>query len=370
MTIKFNQTLSRRALLSLGCKTSLVLVGCGGGGGGGNSLVNGGVVTTFAGTPGVPGFFDASPVLFHSPVGVAVDSSGNVFVAENGNHTIRKITSSGTVSTIAGDGIAGYTDTPGIVQFNSPGGLAVDSLGNIFVADTNNHLIRKISTAGVAITTTLAGNYNVGGYVDNIDPIQAEFLYPTDVAIDSLGNLFIADSGNHSIRKITPAGVTSTFAGAGPNFSGFSNGRGTAAQFSTPTKIAIDSANNIYVSDYDNHSIRKITPDGDVTTLAGSPNSGYLDASGTLAQFSGPSGLTVDLDGNVYVADTGNNLIRKISSLGVVTTLAGDISTPAFGFSDGTGTSAQFFAPNGISVDSSGTLFVADTSNNLIRKIV
>ena len=297
---------------------------------------------------------------FDSPSGVAVDGAGNVYVADQANHRIRKITTSGVVSTLAGSGTPGYTDGTGTsAKFSSPTGVAVDGAGNVYVADLSNHRIRKITALGVV--STLAGS-GASGYTDGTGT-SAKFSYPNGVAVDGAGNVYVADYFNHRIRKITTSGVVSTLAGSA---SGYADGTGTSAQFSYPTGVAVDGAGNVYVADYNNHRIRKITTSGVVSTLAGSGTPGYTDGTGTSAKFSSPTGVAVDGAGNVYVADYNNHRIRKITASGVVSTLAGGGKA---GYTDGTGTSAKFYYPIGVAVDGAGNVYVGDQYNHRIRKI-
>jgi len=298
---------------------------------------------------------------FNLPAGVAVDSSGNVYVADSDNHRIRKITPAGVVSTFAGTGTEGHADGTGTTaQFKRPAGVVVDSSGNAFVADSVNHLIRKITPAGVV--STFAGT-GTEGHADGTGT-EAQFHGPLGVAVDSSGNVYVADANNHLIRKITPAGVVSTFAGTGTE--GHADGTGTEAQFHGPLGVAVDSSGNVYVADADNNRIRKITPAGVVSTFAGTGTEGFADGTATTAQFYHPSGVAVDSSGNVYVADSGNHRIRKITPAGVVSTLAGS-GTASSG--NGTGTTAQFKRPTGVAVDSFGNFYVTDYSNHRIRKI-
>ena len=327
-----------------------------------------GIVTTIAGSTNPsanPGSSDSiqERARFSDPYGVAVDLEGNVYVADQTNNRIRKITSEGVVTTLAGT-TQGFQDGTGTnASFFRPRAVAVDSAGNVYVADTNNNRIRKITSTGVV--TTLAGS-GTGQFADGTGT-NASFFSPHGVAVDSAGNVYVADYTNQRIRKITPAGVVTTLAGSGTQ--AFADGTGTNASFFNPIGVAVDSAGNVYVSDYSNNRIRKITPDGVVTTLAGS-TSGYTDTtkngavSGALLNI--PRAVAVDSSSTIYVADTSNNRIRKITSTGVVTTLAGSgIAT----FADGTGTNASFNLPNGVAVDSSGNVYVGDTVNNRIRKI-
>jgi prepilin-type N-terminal cleavage/methylation domain-containing protein len=315
-------------------------------------------VSTLAGL-GTAGYSDGTGAAaqFNTPTGVAVDSSGTMYVADYANNRIRKMTPAGVVSTLAGSGTTGSSDGTGAAaQFSYPRGVAVDSSGTMYVADYANHRIRKITPAGVV--STLAGS--TASFADGTGA-AAQFNYPRGVAVDSSGTAYVADTYNHRIRKITPAGVVSTLAGSTASFA---DGTGAAAQFNYPFGVAVDTSGTVYVADNYNHRIRKITPAGVVSTLAGS-TAGFADGTGSAAQFNYPTGVAVDTSGTVYVADASNNRIRKISPSGVVSTLAGSTA----GFADGTGAAAQFSLPYGVAVDSSGTLYIADAYNHRIRKI-
>ena len=325
-------------------------------------VTSGGVVNTLAGS-GMAGFADGTGTAaqFYNPSGVAVGDDGTVYVADSNNHRIRKVTAAGVVSTLAGSGTYGYADGTGTAaQFYSPTGVEVDSAGTAYVADYSNHRIRKITAAGVV--STLAGG-GTGGYVDGTGT-AARFYFPRDVAVDDAGTVCVADFGNNRIRKVTAAGVVSTLAGSGTT--GFADATGTAARFNSPRGVAVDGAGTVYVADRDNNRIRKVTAAGVVSTLAGSGTAGFADGTGAGAQFNYPTGVAVDGAGTVYVADQSNNRIRKVSAAGVVSTMAGSGTA---GFADGTGTAAQFNNPFGLAVDAAGTVYVADQSNNRIRKV-
>jgi sugar lactone lactonase YvrE len=328
-----------------------------------------GVVTTLAGLAGSVGSADGTGIAarFNSPSGVAVDTNGNVYVADTLNYTIRKVTPAGAVTTLAGlagstgstDGLGtdarfgtGLPSLFGIVVTGGPYGVAVDSAGNVYVADTSNNSIRKITPAGYV--TTLAGN-------------DATFNSPSGVALDAVGNAYVADIANNSIREITPSGEVTTLAGLMGSV-GTTDGTGSAARFNGPSSVATDGAGHFYVADTGNNTIRTINQAGLVTTLAGLAGTfGSADGTGSLAQFSYPSSVAVDSMSNVYVADTGNYTIRKVTSAGVVTTLAGLAGSS--GNADGTGTNARFWFPQGVAVDSAGNIYVADSENATIRKV-
>ncbi len=295
---------------------------------------------------------------FSTPIGVDIDSNGNIYVADRNNNVIRKITPAGVVSTFAGSTF-GYADGTGTAaKFHAPYGIAIDANDNIYVGDYINHRIRKITPAGVV--TTLAGS-GVVGSADGTGT-AAQFNEPYGLDVDSNGNVYVADYGNNRIRKITPAGVVTTLAGSS---SGFADGTGTAAMFKAPHDVAVDNNDNVYVTDGFNHRIRKITPAGVVTTFAGT-NQGFADGTGTQARFNTPEGIAIDNSGNLYVTDRSNHCIRKITSTGVVSILAGSND---FGFVNGTGATARFRQPAGITVNASGVFYVTDESNHSVRKI-
>ena len=296
---------------------------------------------------------------FDSPEGITVDASGYVYVADYYNSLIRKISPAGVVTTLAGSAITGTADGTGAAaQFYGPWGICVDAAGILYVGEQSNNRIRKVTTDG-GIVTTFAGS--IYGFADGVG-VAARFDRPVGVALDATGNLYVADCNNNMIRKITSAAVVTRFAGSG--LSGSTDAQGSAASFYQPSGVAVDAQGNVYVGDYRNHRIRKITPGGMVSTFAGSWD-GYIDNTGIAAEFSYPKGLAIDVMNNIYVADMYNNRIRKISPAGVVTTVAGS----TYGYADGIGTNAKFYQPAALAVDAVGTIYVADCNNNMIRKI-
>ncbi|HWA28341.1 MAG TPA: immunoglobulin domain-containing protein, partial [Lacunisphaera sp.] len=326
-----------------------------------------GVVTTYAGVPGSPGSLDGTGLaaLFNYPQDVAVDPAGNIYVTDSNNRTIRKITSAGVVSTFAGAALqAGTSDGTGsAARFYNLKGIAIDGNGNLYVADDGNHTIRKITPTGVV--TTFAGLAQQPGATDGTGG-AARFSGPEGIAVDAAGNVYVSETGNQTIRKITPAGVVTTIAGS-PGNSGSADGTGSAARFNVPRGLAVDTAGNLYVADCFNSTIRKVTSAGVVTTIAGQAGlTGSADGVGTAARFQFPSGVTVDGSGNVYVADF--NCIRKITPDGTVTTLAGNPNA-WWDSVDGTGLAARFRSPRGLEVDSAGNIFVADNQNHQVRKV-
>ncbi len=320
-----------------------------------------GLVSTFAGKPNNDNGLGIA-ASFYNPSGVALDAIGNLYVADTKFNKIRKVSRAGYVTTLAGSGIAGGADGVGVgANFNNPTSLVLDTAGNVYVADQLNNTIRKVSPTGTV--TTLAGSSGTYGSADGVGSV-ASFSSPTGIAIDAVGNLYVADAFNNKIRKISPSGMVSTLAGSGK--SGNKDTISTWATFSQPKAVAVDVNGNVYVADYYSNKIRKITLAGNVTTFAGSGISGNLDGIDTAARFNYPTGLAIDTAGNLYVADYWNHKIRKIDSLGVVTTLAG---SGTMGNTDSTGLAASFNLPFGLTVDKQGFVYVGDSENNKIRKI-
>ncbi len=304
--------------------------------------------------------------LLQYPVSLTLDGPGNLYVADAAANTIRKITTAGVVSTLAGTaGSVGSQDGTGsAARFNQPGGITADLAGNLYVTDTGNATIRRITPEGVV--TTLAGSVSNRGNQDGTGA-AASFGSPTGITVDGAGNLYVADASNATIRQITPTAAVSTLAGlAGSR--GDADGTGSAARFNYPNGVAVDAAGTLYVADTYNHTIRRVTGGGVVSTLAGSPGiNGGNDGTGGYALFNQPCGVEVDAAGNLYVADTGNATLRRITPAGVVTTLAGVAGIAGLG--DGPGGRALFNQPRGVVVDDAGSLYVADTGNGVIRRI-
>ena len=323
-------------------------------------------VNNFAGQNGVSGSNDGQDTnaTFKNPYGIAIDSSGNLFVTDSQNHTIRKIDNAGIVTTVAGQsGVRGSNNGQGTnATFNSPAGIAIDNSGNLYVAEQTNHIIRKIDPTGNV--TTFAGEAGVSGNRDG-QSTTAQFNYPSDIAIDNAGNIYVADAKNHLIRKIDSSGNVITFAGQA-GVSGSVDG-GTEATFSRPSGIASDNSGNIYVVDRDSNLIRKITTSGNVTTIAGQNGSGSNDGQGTNATFNVPVDVAIDISGNLYIADRNNHLIRKINTSGYVSTIAGQAGL--YGSENGYGEISKFYMPYGVAVNDQGEIFVADNFNHLIRKL-
>ncbi|HVW98785.1 MAG TPA: gliding motility-associated C-terminal domain-containing protein [Mucilaginibacter sp.] len=423
-------------------------------------MTSSGMVTTFAGS-GLKGFADGNgpAASFQDPIGLVIDQFNNLYVADAQNNRIRKITPAGVVTTVAGEGSTGSADgAPALATFNTPFYVAIDADGNLYVSDTNNNLIRKITTTRysidkqlppglifddntgsisgtptaaspltlytvtayndggsssaeftIEVRTTATNNkvkppdisyttphlYKLGKTIASLLPANkggavpatvygqvnefagdgtkgvkngagntAQFNEITDVTSDLQGNLYVADRDNRLIRKITPGGEVSTFAGSGAN--AVVDGKGTAASFKGPEGVAADAADNIYVADTYGNVIRKITPDGDVTTIAGTGTAGGKDGPAASATFNQPQGIVVDHSGNIYIAEYGSCSIRKINPAGKVSTFAGNGTC---GFADGQGSEARFSNPQKLAADAAGNIYVADFDNNRLRKI-
>lgn len=323
-------------------------------------------VYTLAG--GGPSYADGqgTSAKFFFPVGIATDANGTIYLADYNNYKIRKITASGLVSTIAGSGGvgtgSGNVDGNGsYAQFAGPKDLVVDASGNIYVTDAGNSSIRKITPSG-DVTTFAGGTY---GYADGTGT-NAQFKSPQAIVIDASGNLYVNDYDDFRIRKITPTGVVTTFAGDGT--SGLNDGAGSAAQFFIPHGLGIDKQNNLYLAD--GNRIRKISASGIVTTVSGSTR-GYRDGFTGDALFKSVEDIAVDDAGNLYISEAFQaNRIRKITPEGVVTTLTGStVDNGVSGNVDGLLSEAAFNYPKGLAFDKNGVLYVTDSYNHAVRKI-
>ena len=313
----------------------------------------------------------ATAAQLNAPVGVALDPAGNLYIADRDNQRIRRVTPGGTTSTYAGSGSLGFSGDGGpatAARLNmSLGGVALDSAGNLYIADLLNERIRKVSPVGTI--STYAGNGGYGFWGDGGPATAAQLSLPHGVALDSAGNLYIADSNNHRIRKVTPGGTISTYAGTGTEgFSG-DGGPATAAHLDRPDGVALDSAGNLYIADLGNSRIRKVTPGGTISTYAGNGGYGFWGDGGpaTAAQLR-PRGMALDPAGNLYIADFGNSRVRKVTPGGTISTYAGT-GTPGFAGDGGPATAAQLSFPQGVALDSAGNLYIADSGNSRIRKV-
>lgn len=332
-----------------------------------------GAVSTLAG--GDFGYNDGTGTAarFLWPGQIAVDAAKNTYVADNGNHRIRKITPEGVVTTLAGNGTTTSTDGTGTgASFNRPIAIAIDPSGlNLYVGEFSGNKVRKIVIA-TGVVTTIAGS-GASGNADNATGTLATFNGIKGLTVDAT-HIYVSDELNHNIRKIEIAtGIVTTFAGAiaaSPS-AGYTDDTGTAAEFNSPFGITADGSGNIYVAESGGNRIRKITSAGVVTTLAGSNSgttgtSGTTDGTGTNARFNNPKDISIDSYGDLFITDTGNNLIRKVTTGGVVTTFAGQTTS---GTTNANGTDAQFKFPFSIAIDASDTFYIVDNNNHRVRKM-
>jgi sugar lactone lactonase YvrE len=313
------------------------------------------IITTVAGNGDPSG--DTGPATsasLESPMGVAVDGAGNLFIADTLDSTIRKVDANGIITTIAG------------TSMDDPFGVAVDSAGNLFIADPGFFRIFKVDTKGNF--TTVAGNGPGGFSGDGGPATSAQLNHPDAVAVDRAGNLFIADTLNGRVRKVDTSGIITTVAGNGTDGSSGDGGPATSASL-TPSDVALDGRGNLYIADSFNNRVRKVDPGGVIETVVGSGDPAFSGDGGPATSAGvNPSGVRVDNAGNLFIADSGNNRIRKVDTTGIISTVAGD-GVAGFSGDGSSPTSASLHFPSGLAVDSAGNIFIADTVNNRIRKV-
>ena len=313
----------------------------------------------------------ATAAQLNNPYNVALDGSGNLYIADTSNHRIRKVDSSGNISTVAGTGMRGFGGDGAAAtaaQLNFPRGVALDGAGNLYIADRLNNRIRKVDSSGNISTVAGNGTRSFGG--DGAAATEAQLNLPNGVALDGSGNLYIADTSNHRIRKVDSSGNISTVAGSGTAGFGGDGGSATdtAARLNNPNGVALDGAGNLYIADTWNRRIRTVDSSGNISTVAGGGSSLANGIMATTARLNFPNRVAVDGSGNLYIADTNNHRIRKADSSGNISTVAGN-GTSSFGGDGGAATAAQLKNPRGVALDGSGNLYIADTSNDRIRKV-
>ena len=341
---------------------------------------HGQIITTFAGNgygsgTGTGAYMGdhgmAIAAELNNPVAVAVDGAGNVYIADRDNNVVRKVNTSGVITTFAGTGVAGYSGNGAAAtaaKLNKPYGLVSDAAGNVYISELGNHTVRRVSPAGIINTYVGTG---VAGYSgDSSSASLAKLNSPEGLAIDLSGNIYIADGGNNVIRKVTPGDVITTIAGTGvPGVSG-DNGSARSAQLHSPAAVAADAFGNIFIADYYNNVVRRVDASGRITTFAGNTIAGYTGdgAAANLAELYFPSGVSVDLYHNIFIADQGNNDIRKVDSTGRISLFAGSRTKGYYG-DNGVPTLAQMRSPKGVTADGWGRVFIADYDNNVIRVV-
>jgi len=320
----------------------------------------------YAGDGGV-----ATNASLKGPFGVALDAAGNLYITDLTNNRVRIVGTNGIIATMAGNGTGAYSGDGGPAtnaKLFYPYGLVMDALGNLYIADQNNNRIRVVGTNG--IIATVAGSFGAGYYGDGGAATNARLYYPRGVALDAAGNLYIADQYDNRIREVATNGIIFTVAGNGTLAFGGDGGAATKASLYHPSGVALDALGNLYVADTLNNRIRKVGTDGIIATVAGNGSGAYAGDGGpaTNASLSSPIGVALDDAGNLYVADSGNNLIRKVASNGIITTVAGN-GNAAYGGDGSPANHASLNGPSGLVLDACGSLYIADTANNRIRKV-
>ena len=335
---------------------------------------NGQIITTVAGN-GTQGYSgdggQATSAELNGPIGVTFDAVGNMYIADYNNHCIRKVNVSGIISTVAGIGTSGYNGDGGqatSAKLYNPISVTFDASGNMYIADEINYRVRKVDGSG--IITTVVG-FGASGYTgDGGQATLAGLNYPTGVAFDPIGNLYLTDYWNRSVRMVNASGIISKAAGTGALGSSGDGGPATSATFNTPTAITFDAVGNLYIADNQANCVRKVNTSGIITTIAGNGTAGFSGDGGaaTSAKLNLPEGVAVDGSGNVYIADANNNRIRRVSTTGIITTIIGN-GAAGFSGDGGLATLAELNYPASLAFDASGNLYIADASNSRIRMV-
>lgn len=339
--------------------------------------LNAQMITTVAGI-GAGGYTgdggQAISEALNGPNGIAFDAAGNMYISDYDNCRIRKVSTAGIITTVAGTGSCGFSGDSGsatAAKIKLPNGVAFDGAGNMYIADLGNARIRKVNTSG--IITTVAGNGTFGGSGDGGPATAAALAQPQGITLDAVGNLYIADYASNVVRKVNSSGIISTVAGNGNRGYSGDGGPATAAQLDAPTGVACDALGNLYISDFSRGgSVRKVNPSGIITTIAGTGSCGSLSCGdggpAIAAEMYNPYGLTVDASGNVYITDTDNHKVRIVKTSGIIYTIAGN----GIGYYSGDGglaIAAELKYPGGAALDAGGNLFICDQGNNVIRKV-
>ena len=333
-----------------------------------------GIIVTVAGGGSGGDGGPAVEARLNEPRGVEFDRAGNLYIADSSSHRVRRVDATGAIATVAGTGETGYggDDGPAVhAMLNWPSDMAVDAGGNLYIADTRNHRVRRVDRSGTI--TTVAGTGWEGHGGDGGPAVEARMYYPDSVAIDRAGNLFIADAWNQRIRRVDASGIITTIAGTGEMGHSGNNGLAVEAQLNGPAGVDVDGAGNLYIADTWNDRIRRVDRHGIITRIAGlgAPGFGGEGGPARLAPLRSPNGVDVDALGNLLIADTSNHRIRQVNPSGTITTIAGPPRDTFFvgGFrgDGGPATDALLRRPEGVAVDAVGNIYIADTANNRIR---
>jgi uncharacterized protein (TIGR03437 family) len=314
----------------------------------------------------------ATAALLFQPSGVALDSVGNLFIADSGTNRVREVVPAGTIRTFAGNGFAGQGSDQMLAtksSLYSPGSVAVGPTGYLYIADTYNHRIRTVDLGG--LISTVAGTGVAGRGAEGLPATQMNLRAPHGVCLDRSGGLYVVDTGNHRVLLVQPTGSTRTIAGNGSPGDAGDGGQAAVAQLNQPGACTLDTAGNLFIADTGSHRIRKVTPTGRISTVAGTGSAGFSGDEGpaTAAQLDSPAGIAVEDDGNIFVSDTHNHRIRQVTPDGVIHTIAGT-GTAAFSGDGGWATDAQLYSPAGLMLDGAGNLYFADTGNNRVRRLL
>jgi sugar lactone lactonase YvrE len=340
-----------------------------------NLRSNAQVIVTIAGT-GTAGYSGdgsaATSAQLNEPTGLAIDAAGNVYINDFNNNRVRKINTSGIISTVAGNGTAGFSGDGGLAtsaQLNGPGTVGIDALGNLYIADLMNNRIRKVNTSG--IISTIAGTGTVGFSGDGGLAVSAQLFQPWGVSVDGSGNIYISDVGNNRVRKINSSGIISTFAGTGAVGFGGDGGAATSATLNGVNGVAFNSSGDVFMAEYGGHRIRKVNSSGTISSVAGNGIAGFSGDGGiaTSAQLKNPPFVAVDGTGNLYIADFMNSRIRQVNPSGIISTFAGN-GTMGFGGDGGPPGSAILNKPEAIATDLLGNVYIADSYNHRVRKVI
>lgn len=333
----------------------------------GNGSGAGTAIGGYAGDGGL-----AADAKLNGCTGVAIDGAGNVYIADKGNNVVRKVDRAGIITTFAGTGALGYGGNGGqatLARLNAPTALATDAAGNVYISDAGNHVVRRVTPAG--IISNYAGSV-IAGYAGNGDTAyKAKLNSPEALAVDAFGNLYIADGGNNAIRRVDAAThIITTIAGMGlPGMVG-DGGPATAARLNGPAGVAVNASGEVFIADVLNHTVRKVNTSGIISSFAGTGAAGSTGDGGaaTAAALSYPSGLSIDIYGNVFIADQGNNNIRVVNTAGKIDRVAGT-TVGGFDGDGGMATNARLGAPKGVTVDGWGRIYIADHNNHVVRII-